>query len=121
MIRAVAKGTANATRDMLLGLLGQRLLTSGGSLLSIEPITSSRLEVYERIINTFGTLADMDEALLQLRMENANALALQALSRRARAGDSFGGNRAELFFINLVDQIAAMMLAPPSSVTLDRL
>ena len=105
----------------LLGLLGQRLLTSGGSLLSIEPLTSSQLEVYELIMNTFATLADMDETLLHLRMENANALGLQALSRRARAGSSFRGNSAELFFNNLVDQLAAMMLAPPSSTTLNLL
>ena len=102
----------------LLGLLGQRLLTSSGSLLSIEPLTSRQLEVYELIMNRFGSLADMDETLLQLRMENANALGLQALSRRARTGSSFRGKRAELFFNNLVDQLAAMMLAPPSSATL---
>ena len=102
----------------LLGLLGQRLLTSGESLLSIEPLTSSQLEVYDMILKSFGALGQMDETLLRLRMENTNALGLQALSRRARAGDSFRGKRAELFFNNLVDQIAAMMLAPASSATL---
>lgn len=102
----------------MLGLFGQRLLTSGESLLTIEPLTSSQVEVYELIMKTFGSLADMDPTLLELRMENANALGLQALSRRARAGDSFRGKRAELFFNNLVDQIAAMMLARPSAATL---
>lgn len=102
----------------LLGLLGQRLLTSDQSLLSIEPLTSSQLQVYDLIMKRFATLSAMDQNLLQLRMENANALGLQALSRRARAGDSFSGKRAELFFNNLVDQIAAMMLAPPSPATM---
>ncbi|MEZ5568874.1 MAG: helix-turn-helix domain-containing protein [Halioglobus sp.] len=102
----------------LLGLLGQRLLTSGESLLSIGPHTDSKREVYNLIMNTFGTLADMDERLLHLRMENANALGLQALSRRASSGESFRGKRAELFLSNLVDQLAAMMLAPPSAATL---
>lgn len=102
----------------LLGLLGQRLLTSGESLLSIGPLTGSKLEVYDLIKNTFDSLADMDETLLHLRMENANALGLQALSRRARAGDSFRGKRAELFLSNLVDQLAAMLLVPPSAATL---
>lgn len=102
----------------LLGLLGQRLLTSRESLLSIEPTTRSQLEMYDLIMKRFATLADMDETVLHLRVENANALGLQALSRRARAGDSFRGKRAELFFNNLVDQLAAMMLAPPSLATL---
>ena len=102
----------------LLGLLGQRLLTSGESLLSIEPLTSSQLELYDLILSKYSVLAKMDKTLLRLRMENANALGLQALARRARAGDSFRGKRAELFFNNLVDQLSAMMLAPSSPATL---
>jgi hypothetical protein len=102
----------------LLGLLGQRLLTSGDSLLSIEPLTSSQLELYDLILSKYSVLAKMDKTLLRLRMENANALGLQALARRARAEDSFRGKRAELFFNNLVDQLSAMMLAPSSPATL---
>ena len=102
----------------LLGLLGQRLLTSGESLLSIEPLTSSQLELYDLILSKYSVLAKMDKTLLRLRMENANALGLQALARRARAEDSFRGKRAELFFNNLVDQLSAMMLAPSSPATL---
>lgn len=97
-----------------LSQFGQRLLASGESLLTIEPMTPSQATLFEFIHDAMGAL---DPALHRLRLENANGLALQALSRRARAGESFRGAKAELFYNNLVDQLAGMLTVPVSSDT----
>ena len=62
-------------------------------------------------------LAALPPELLALRAENTNHFVLQAISRRARVGGSFRGRRAELFFNNLVDQVAAMLVTPASPDT----
>jgi len=97
-----------------LGRFGLSLLASDESLLTIEPITPSQVTLFNFIHQAMGGL---QPALHRFRMENASGLALQALSRRARAGGSFRGARAELFCNNLVDQLAGMLLAPVSPET----
>ena len=65
----------------------------------------------------FKQLAHLAPELLQLRIEIAQGSTLLAISRRARNRDSFRGARAELFYNNLVDQLAAMLEAPVSEQT----
>ncbi len=62
-------------------------------------------------------LTHLEPELLALRIDNAFATTLLAISGRARRGGSFRGHRAELFLNNLVDQVAAMLDAPASATT----
>ena len=59
----------------------------------------------------------LDPTLMSLRVENAYAFGLLAMSGRARRGERFTGREAELFFNNLVDQVAGMLAAPVSAET----
>jgi AcrR family transcriptional regulator len=104
------------TFRVFLGLFGQRLLASDRNLITAEEEGSQpSLRKMRALLKE--QLEPIQPELLMLRFENAHALALLAVSRRARSRGSFRGRRAELFFNNLVDQLAAMLAAPVSSAT----
>jgi AcrR family transcriptional regulator len=99
-----------------LGQFGQRLLASGRDVtLAVDDQQLPSLQEMHQLLR--HKLRHLDPELLSLRIENANSLGLLAISRRARRGGSFRGRRAELFFNNLVDQVAAMLAAPISPAT----
>ncbi len=99
-----------------LGQFGQRLLASGRDItLAVDHQQFPSLQHMRRLLR--HELGHLHRELLALRIENANGLALLAISRRARRGGSFRGRRAELFFNNLVDQVAAMLAGPVSPAT----
>lgn len=97
-----------------LAEFGQRLLSTPGSLLIIEPITSS-VETLTEIVakNSRG----LDPRILLRRIEDANALGVLALSRRAKSGSAFRGKNAELFTENLIDELEGLLTAPVSKST----
>lgn len=99
-----------------LGQFGQQLLASDRDIAS-SVADHSLPSLAELRVFVLQALSHLEPALLLLRAENAYALALLAISRRARRGGSFRGQNAELFFNNLVDQIAAMLIAPVSDET----
>lgn len=98
------------------GLFGQRLLTSNLAITTFveERRTPSLTTVWNALWNH---LSYLDPAVLQLRIETTFGMSLLAISRRARRKASFRGQSAELFFENIVDQIAAMLAAPVSDAT----
>jgi AcrR family transcriptional regulator len=99
-----------------LGQFGQRLLASGRDItLAVDHQQLPSLRDMRRLLR--HKLRHVHPELLALRIDNANGLGLLAISRRARLGGSFRGRRAELFFNNLVDQVAAMLAAPVSAAT----
>ncbi len=103
-------------RDFL-GQFGQKMLTSDGEInLEFAGEDLPSLRHMQTIIGQ--KLNKLDHQVLKLRLENTHSLGLLAMSRRARLGGSFKGNQAELFFNNLVDQVAAMLSAPVSKETL---
>ncbi len=105
---------------VFLGKFGQKLLASDRELaLAVEnPNLPSMMKIRPIL---YTALNSVDPEILRLRAENVASLVLLAISQRARRGGSFRGRQAELFFNNLVDQIAAMLAAPPSAVTLAQL
>jgi len=108
-----------AFRDFL-GRFGQRLLASDQHVtFDVDDEGLPSLRRMRRML--LDKLAHLGPELKALRLENAHSLALLAISRRARRGGSFRGRRAELFFDNLVDQLAAMLAAPVSPATRARL
>lgn len=99
-----------------LGVMGQRLLASDQELGKAEDSeTQPNLSRLRAILQR--TLAHIEPEILRLRIENAYAFTVLAISRRARRRASFRGRQAELFFNNLVDQLAAMLAAPISDAT----
>jgi AcrR family transcriptional regulator len=99
-----------------LGQLGQKLLASGREVILAFDFTKlPSLHALRTLI--LQHLAEVPPELLALRAENANHFVLLTISRRARLGGSFRGRRAELFFNNLVDQVAAMLVTPASPDT----
>lgn len=62
-------------------------------------------------------VSHLDDRILVMRFENMSSFVLLSLSRRACDSRSFRGRRAELFFNNLADLMAAMLCAPVSSDT----
>lgn len=100
---------------LFLARFGHYGIFSNESLLTLEPVTASIETLFEAIVND---LPDMDENLLLMRIENANALGILALTRRAESRLSFKGKHAALFVENLLDQLEAMLKAPVSDRTL---
>jgi AcrR family transcriptional regulator len=99
-----------------LGQLGQRFLASDrDSTFAVNDSNLPSLQAIRELI--WPHLAQVPPELLLLRAENANYLVLLTISRRARLGGSFRGRSAELFFNNLVDQMAAMLATPISPET----
>lgn len=102
-------------RDFL-GLMGLRVLTTDQTLEQTE-----ESESHPNLLRLRGMLQHklrhIEPELLKLRIENAYAFTVLAISRRARRRGSFRGRQAELFFNNLVDQLAAMLAAPVSRAT----
>lgn len=99
-----------------LGRFGQRLLASDRDVtFDAENEDLPSLRKMRRIV--LSKLEHLDPELLILRLENAHSLAFLTISGRARRGGSFRGRRAELFFNNLVDQLAGMLDAPVSQET----
>lgn len=106
-------------RDML-GLMGSRLLNHDNRLYLLDEHQNS--PSFHRIAEILlGHLAELPREILVLRVENAHGMSLLAISRRARHRSSFRGPRAELFFNNLVDQVAAALASPVSPETLSAL
>ena len=99
-----------------LGQFGQRLLASDQSVLTSAEVEHMPTRKVLRPMIT-ASLSHLDPKLLMLRLEHAHAFGLLAISRRARSGASFKDAEAELFFNNLVDQIAGMLDAPVSPET----
>ena len=99
-----------------LGRFGQHLLTSEHS----APLSAENRQLASRH-SLHGMIAaaldQLDPELRALRMEHAYDFGLLALSRRARSGKPFRGAAAELFFNNLVDQVAGLLCAPVSAET----
>jgi AcrR family transcriptional regulator len=82
----------------------------------LRPVTSlPSFETLRQLLKE--KLRGSDQELMSLRLENAQGLILLALSRRARLGGSFRGRKAEVFFNNLIDQVAGMLSAPVSAAT----
>ncbi|WP_439105624.1 TetR/AcrR family transcriptional regulator [Congregibacter sp.] len=102
-------------RDML-GALGPRLLISDRQLIMLEAAdTSASLR---RIMEyMFRKMEHLPGELLMLRIGTAQGAVLLSITRRARNRESFRGALAELFYNNLVDQLAAMLDAPVSPET----
>ncbi len=102
-----------------VGEFGQRLIASGKpiSLALAQPESRSQ----SRVLDIFVTAMDHlgDRLLKDMRLENMSSFVLLSISRRARAGGSFRGRRAELFVSNLADLMAAMLSAPASQDTLE--
>jgi AcrR family transcriptional regulator len=99
-----------------LGQLGTKLLASDREMtFALDFGKLPSLQALRVLIRQH--LAALPPELLALRAENTNHFVLQAVSRRARVGGSFRGRRAELFFNNLVDQVAAMLVTPASPDT----
>jgi AcrR family transcriptional regulator len=102
-----------------VGEFGQRLIASG-ELISValaQPDSSSQFQLRDILWRGMSHLGD--KLLKEMRLENMSSLVLLSISRRARAGGSFRGRRADLFFHNLADTMAAMLLAPASADTLE--
>uniref|UniRef100_UPI003569C6C8 hypothetical protein n=1 Tax=Litorivivens sp. TaxID=2020868 RepID=UPI003569C6C8 len=97
-----------------LAKFGQYSMIHGNSLLIVEPITSSLEQIFQIIVDQ---LPAMDLSLLLMRLENANAMAILALTRRAQSDKAFHGKDANLFVENLLDQLVAMICAPISPKT----
>jgi AcrR family transcriptional regulator len=106
----------NRTFRVFLGEFGQRLLASKRDLIEATG-EGSQPSLRKMRAMLRQKLRHIEPGLLMLRFENAHAFTLLAISRRARHGGSFRGRRAELFFNNLVDQLAAMLAAPVSEAT----
>lgn len=97
-----------------LARFGRQLLASNESLLIVEPVTTS----YEQLVAMMGErLEKIHPDIMRMRLENANALGLLAMTRRAENGAAFGGREATLFIETLIDQIHAMLTAPVSHAT----
>ena len=106
----------DASFRAFLGAFGQRLLASERDLL--ETAGRQELPALSLFLPKLLALPEpLSQELLRLRAENAFGLVLLAMSRRARSGASFRGRRSELFFNNLVDQVAAMLTAPIAQET----
>jgi AcrR family transcriptional regulator len=101
---------------LFIDQFGQKLLSSGHEI-SLAPETPDFSSLNEMRSFIRGALADLPAEVLNLRTKSANTLVFLSISRRARMGESFRGRRAELFFNNLVDEIAAMLAAPVSPAT----
>jgi hypothetical protein len=98
-----------------LAPFGARFIASNQTMLLVEQITGSVKTMTKMIIDeTEG----MKLSLLLMRLENANALWLIALTRMAQGSDSFTGKKAELVIENLLDQLEAMTIAPVSQKSL---
>lgn len=97
------------------GQFGLRLLASDREIYFADDPEMTSLNDMRAMVRQ--CLTDLPAEITNLRSENANSLALLSISRRARKGGSFRGRRAELFFNNLVDEIAAMLSAPVSKAT----
>ncbi len=112
----------NERRDFkaILGAMGSQLLFSEEGLLhqEINEAFPSLWRIGEYLLNA---LEPIHPTLWRLRLENTQGAALLAIARRARAGQSFKGRQAELFFNNLVDQLTAMLVVPASQATEDAL
>ncbi|MEZ5557103.1 MAG: helix-turn-helix domain-containing protein [Pseudomonadales bacterium] len=102
-------------RDFL-GLMGQRLLASDQDLNTADDAEREPNLMHMRALLR-GKLRHVDPEVLKLRIENAYAFTVLAISRRARRRESFRGRQAELFFDNLADQLAAMLGAAVSDAT----
>lgn len=95
---------------------GQKLLSSNHEVtLAPETPEFSSLNDMRTLIR--AALADLPAEIVSLRTKSANTMVFLSISRRARMGESFRGRRAELFFNDLVDQVAAMLSAPVSDAT----
>lgn len=101
---------------VFLGEFGQRLLASKRDLIETTG-EAGQPSLRKMRAMLRQKLRHIDPVLLTLRFDSAHAFALLAISRRARHGGSFRGHKAELFFNNLVDQLAAMLAAPVSDAT----
>ncbi|MEM8500088.1 MAG: helix-turn-helix domain-containing protein [Pseudomonadota bacterium] len=99
-----------------LGVFGLRYFTSTSDYFSLE-LSQSSPSLMELWRLGFKALSHLPHQILALRMENAYGAGLLAMSRRARNKGSFRGRHAELFFNNLVDQVAAMLNCPVSDAT----
>jgi hypothetical protein len=98
-----------------LAPFGARFIASNQTMLLVEQITGSVKTMTKMIIDeTEG----MKLSLLLMRLENANALWLIALTRMSQGSDSFTGKKAELVIENLLDQLEAMTIAPVSQKSL---
>ena len=99
-----------------LGKLGQRLTTDNP-----DPAVASTIQALPSLQvlrdRVRAHLEHIPVPLLLLRASSTYFFVLLTISRRASMGGTFRGTEAELFFNNLVDQVAAMMAAPPSPDT----
>lgn len=103
-----------------LGHFAQRLLASEHQIMFF--IESQDTPALDRVReHAQAALGHLPRPVRELRMENAYSLTLLAISRRARNGGTFRGARAELFLNNLIDQLVAMLDAPLSDATSQRL
>lgn len=100
----------------MLGTMGPQLLFSERHLILLE--AGDNAPSLQRIMDyVFRKLQGLPRDLLMLRIGTAQGTTLLSITRRARNRDSFRGAKAELFYNNLVDQVAAMLDAPISPET----
>ncbi|MEM1401852.1 MAG: helix-turn-helix domain-containing protein [Pseudomonadota bacterium] len=103
-------------RDVF-GLLGPHLLSSE---LYLAPLRQkSRPKSLTRVQSLIADqLSHLPPKILGLRLENMQGMTFLAISRRAAKQQSFSNAESRLFEANLVDQMAAMLVAEVSPETL---
>lgn len=97
-----------------LAKFGRQMIALNESLLIVEPITPSYEELAAMLTDK---LKDLDPRLVSMRLENANAFVLLAMTRRCESGAAFDGPEAGLFIESLLDQIHGLLTAPVSPAT----
>ena len=104
--------STDSTREQLLDVAEKLFLDRGHDEVSLRAIVREACALLARAP---FLLCREDKAFRNfLGQFGQSLLASDRDSRRARRGGSFRGRRAELFFNNLVDQLAAMLTAPIS-------
>ncbi|MDP6377154.1 MAG: TetR family transcriptional regulator [Pseudomonadales bacterium] len=121
MVRPVFQlaGRDSGFRDYLK--VFAHLVLFSGRQLSVLLAEYEAADVEEARRTLARTCPQLDPRLLDVRFENAARFATLAMSKRARERGTFRGKQAEFFISNLVDTVAAMLAAAPSTETLSLL
>lgn len=103
-----------------IAVFGQLLLSSSRSVTRTLALQEYEVQREIRVLLR-ENLSHLNDTLFEMRFENVSRLAALSISKRARDGDPFRGKRADLFFHDLADTLAAMLSAPVSKETKDQL
>ena len=75
------------------------------------------LETVERVSKLLRSKLELPKALVARRLEMMDRMAALFLAQRARAGESFAGAEADLFFETTLDAMVALLCGPISDET----